>query len=81
MGASARTKSAPPTRAFLEKRVQQLEGSLESKDKECTRKLRALQQKYTALEVQWKNDNISLWGCKYTAIQWNPSILDALRAA
>ena len=54
VGASARTKSAPPTRAFLEKRVQQLEGSLESKDKECTRKLRALQQKYTALEVQWK---------------------------
>lgn len=52
VGVSARTKSAPPTRAFLEKRVQQLEGSLESKDKECTRKLRALQQKYIALEVQ-----------------------------
>ena len=54
VGVSATTKSAPPTRAFLEKRVQQLEGSLESKDKECSRKLRALQQKYTALEVRYK---------------------------
>ena len=52
VGVSTTTKSAPPTRAFLEKRVQQLEGSLENKDKECSRKLRALQQKHTALEVQ-----------------------------
>ena len=54
VGVSATTKSAPPTRAFLEKRVQQLEDSLESKDKECSRKLRALQQKHTALEVHCK---------------------------
>ena len=57
VGVSATTKSAPPTRAFLEKRVQQLEGSLENKDKECSRKLRALQQKHTALEVQNNVEN------------------------
>lgn len=47
----ATSKPAPPTRTFLEKRVHQLENVLESKDKECARKLRALQQKYSTVEV------------------------------
>ena len=58
----ASTKSAPPTRAFLQKRVHQLEDMLENKDKECARKLRALQQKYTALEVRGREAGCSVAG-------------------
>ena len=44
-------KPARPTRAYLEHRVQQLEESLEARDKECSKKLRAMQQKCTTIEV------------------------------
>ena len=40
----------------LERRVHQLEKQLENKDQESARRIRALQQKYTAMEVHIKSD-------------------------
>ena len=46
-----RTEAAAPS-THLERRVHQLEKQLETKDQESARRMRALQQKYTAMEVQ-----------------------------
>lgn len=43
---------APPTQVFMEKRVQQLEEVLAARDEEESKRLRALQQRYTAMEVR-----------------------------
>ena len=42
----------------LEGRVQQLEELVESKDQESARKMRALQQKYSAMEVYSVNNSL-----------------------
>ena len=43
---------APPTQVFMDKRFKQLEAMLEERDKEDSKKLRALQQRYNAMEVR-----------------------------
>ena len=42
-----------PSALYLERRVRKLENELEEKDKEHSRKVRTLQQQYTAMEVQY----------------------------
>ena len=51
-GGVASRRKAPPTQVFMDKRIGQLEAMLEERDKEDSKKLRALQQRYNAMEVR-----------------------------